>query len=73
MQMFFCQSIRISYTLQHKTHIVLQDLTRVVEEAESEGMEVDLWMVGTGGGGHAGWGEEVPHPQQTRSRPLHHM
>ena len=43
MRMFFCQSIRISYTLQLKTHIVLQDLTRVVEEAESEGMEVDLW------------------------------
>ena len=26
----FCQSIRISYTLLHKTRIVLQDLGRVV-------------------------------------------
>ena len=31
----FCQSIRISYTLLHKTRIVLQDLARVVQNEQN--------------------------------------
>ena len=31
----FCQSIRISYTLLHKTRIVIQDLARVVQNEQN--------------------------------------